>query len=135
MLKFSKSLYFRAAKSTAFKTTCLCKLETKSNLVIISRSAYVENKNDDDRGRFNPQTGQWEWSESYKKKFRDIRNGLMGIFMFALGMAVLSEPLYKMFCASVGIVDQQKNLTRYSDQVEQMKRVKNRRLRVNFTAD
>ena len=55
--------------------------------------------------------------------------------MFALGMAVLSEPLYKMFCASVGIVDQQKNLTRYSDQVEQMKRVKNRRLRVNFTAD
>jgi len=80
--------------------------------------------------------GNWQWHKEHAESSKNIGLKFVAWFIFMTGVAVASEPLYRMFCTETGRGGLGTDLSgdKYSDVVEKMAVVRERPLRVHFTA-
>jgi len=78
--------------------------------------------------------GNWQWHKEHRDNSKNIGLKFVAWFIFMTGIAVASEPLYRAFCTETGRGGLSTDLSGYTDTVEKMKVVRERPLRVHFTA-
>lgn len=78
--------------------------------------------------------GNWQWRKEQQGHIKNIGLKFWALFILMCGVSVASEPLYRMFCQSTGRGGQA-IVSTLSDKVEEMKVIRERPLRVHFSAD
>merc|ERR1712168_331180 len=129
-LNRTRALSFTALKLQNYNSTC-----SVPSRALHSSVSFLNKKQFDRAGTgYLDKNGNWQWHKEHRDNSKNIGLKFVAWFIFMTGVAVASEPLYRMFCTETGRGGLSTDLSGYSDTVEKMKVVRERPLRVHFTA-